>query len=144
MNKDIVLLVPEKTDEESDRVIAKWLQFGGFIKKLGKYWIRDEDLSTQKIAIYGNQTFSMILAQIYQVTLVSPDDALIARLDTKWTKRHIELNPEYALEIYYDKMLLQIHFDTRFSSFKLGLLAFHSEKLRVSRLFCIIPSRYNV
>ncbi len=52
-------------------------------------------------------------------------------------------NPEYALEIYCDKMLPQIHFNTRFSSFKLALLAFHSEKLRVSRLFCIIPSRHN-
>jgi ATP-grasp domain, R2K clade family 2 len=32
-----------------------------------------------------------VLAQIYNVKLLSPDDTLIARLDYKWTKRNIEL-----------------------------------------------------
>jgi len=91
MDKQITLLVPEKTDIEFDQVVKTWTEKGGRIKRLGKYWIRDESLVGQPIAIYGNQTFSLVLAQIYNVELVSPDDTLIARLDRKWIKRNIEL-----------------------------------------------------
>src|SRR5574339_411495 len=85
------LLIPEKTDPEFEQVFKTWTESGGQIKRLGKYWIKDEELAKQKIAIYGNQTFSLVLAQIYDVNLISPDDTLIARLDKKWTKRTILL-----------------------------------------------------
>ncbi|RFS21424.1 DUF4343 domain-containing protein [Chitinophaga silvatica] len=91
MNKQITLLIPEKTDIEFDKVVEAWLHRNGQIKRLGKYWIKDEALSNQPIAIYGNQTFSLVLALIYNVDLLSPDDTLIARLDHKWRKRKIEL-----------------------------------------------------
>lgn len=91
MNKQITLLIPEKTDPEFEKVVKSWTQKGGHIKRLGKYWIKDESIAGQPIALYGNQTFSLVLAQIYNIELISPDDTLIARLDSKWTKRHIEL-----------------------------------------------------
>jgi ATP-grasp domain, R2K clade family 2 len=91
MDKSIILLIPEKTDIEFEEVFATWIKYGGQIKRLGKYWVKDEDLLKNKIAIYGNQTFAFVLAQIYNVKLLSPDDTLIARLDYKWTKRNIEL-----------------------------------------------------
>jgi|SRR5579859_331003 len=91
MNRQITLLIPEKTDPEFDQVVIAWTRAGGHLKRLGKYWIKDESLAGRPIAIYGNQTFSLVLAQIYNVELISPDDTLIARLDTKWTKRNIEL-----------------------------------------------------
>ncbi|TWV93347.1 ATP-grasp domain-containing protein [Chitinophaga pinensis] len=89
MNNPATLLVPEKTDTEFDQVVATWLKRGGTIRQLGKYWIKEETLAQQKIAIYGNQTFALVLAQIYNVTLLSPDDTLIARLEARWVKRHI-------------------------------------------------------
>lgn len=89
MSGQITLLIPEKADLEYEQVVTTWTKRGGQLRRLGKYWIRDESLSGQPIAIYGNQTFSLVLAQIYQVELISPDDTLIAMLDVKWTKRNI-------------------------------------------------------
>lgn len=90
MNKTI-LLIPEKTDVEFEQVFKTWTDNGGEIRRLAKYWIKDESLNGQKIAIYGNQTFSLVLAQIYNVELISPNDKDIAKLDTIWTKREIEI-----------------------------------------------------
>lgn len=90
MNKTI-LLIPEKTDIEFEQVFKTWIDNGGEIKRLGKYWIKDESLKEQNIAIYGNQTFALVLAQIYNLKLISPDDKNIERLNTKWTKREIKI-----------------------------------------------------
>ena len=90
-NTSTILLIPEKTDIEFEQVFATWAGNGGEIRRLGKYWIRDEELADRKIAIYGNQTFAFVLAQIYNVELLSPDDTLITRLDTKWTGRNVQL-----------------------------------------------------
>lgn len=90
MDKPTILLIPEKTDIEFEQVFASWTNKGGQIKRLGKYWIKDEELAKQKIAIYGNQTFAFVLAQIYNVELLSPDDTLITRLENKWVKRSVQ------------------------------------------------------
>lgn len=86
-----ILLIPEKTDSEFEYVFDTWTKSGGAIRRLGKYWIKDEELAKQKIAIYGNQTFAFVLAQIYHVDLISPDDTLIARLNQEWTKRTLNV-----------------------------------------------------
>lgn len=91
MDRPTILLIPEKTDAEFEQVFATWTKNGGQIKRLGKYWIKDEEIARQKIAIYGNQAFAFVLAQIYNVELLSPDDTLIARLSNEWTKREIKL-----------------------------------------------------
>jgi hypothetical protein len=91
MDRPITLLIPEKTDIEFEQVFATWTKNGGSIKRLGKYWIKDDELAKQRIAIYGNQAFAFVLAQIYNVELLSPDDTLITRLDKKWTNRNVEL-----------------------------------------------------
>lgn len=91
MNNPVTLLVPEKTDVEFDQVIASWLKRGGNVRRLGKYWIKDDILAQQQIAIYGNQTFALVLAQIYNVSLLSTDDTLIARLENHWIKRGIRV-----------------------------------------------------
>lgn len=91
MDKQITLLIPEKADPETEQVFEAWIKSGGQARRLGKYWIRDEELARQKIAIYGNQAFALVLAQIYKVELISPDDTLIVRLDRQWTKRIIQL-----------------------------------------------------
>ncbi|MCF6407821.1 ATP-grasp domain-containing protein [Chitinophaga filiformis] len=90
-NNSTILLIAEKTDIEFEQVFAAWTDSGGEIRRLGKYWVREDELADRKVAIYGNQTFAFVLAQIYNVELLSPDDTLIARLDTKWTKRDVQL-----------------------------------------------------
>lgn len=89
MTQPTILLMPEKTDIEFEQVSHAWISRGGEVKRLGKYWIKEEALETRNIALYGNQAFAFVLAQIYNATLLSPDDSLIARLDEKWTKRKI-------------------------------------------------------
>src|SRR4051812_46759459 len=86
-----ILLIPEKADPETEQVAEAWIQNGGQTLRLGRYWIKDEGLAQQPIAIYGNQAFAFVLAQIYNVELISPDDTLIVRLDHSWTKRFIQL-----------------------------------------------------
>lgn len=90
MDKSTVLLMPEKRDTEFEQLAAAWAGMGGQVKRLGKFWVRDEEIAKYPIAIYGNQAFAMVLAQIYNLQLVSPNDAWIAELDNKWTKRIVQ------------------------------------------------------
>lgn len=89
MDISTILLVPEKADGETEAVMQVWKEKGGRVKQLGKYWVKDDDLNGKKIAIYGNQTFALILAQLYHKDLISPDEALIAGLGERWIKRKI-------------------------------------------------------
>ena len=91
MNTSITLLIPQKTDIEHEQVFSAWIEKGGQVKRLDKFWIKDEELAKQRIAVYGNQAFAFVVAQIYNVELLSPDDTLVARLESKWTKRTIQL-----------------------------------------------------
>ncbi|MBV7532905.1 ATP-grasp domain-containing protein [Chitinophaga sp. sic0106] len=91
MNQSTILLIPEKTDAEFEQIFSTWTNNGGQIKRLRKYWIKDENLTKQPIAIYGNQAFAFVLAQIYNVGLLSPDDTLIARLEKEWIKRKVAI-----------------------------------------------------
>jgi hypothetical protein len=91
MNTTPILLIPEKTDVELDEVIAAYTKRGGRVKRLGKYWVKDEALAANRVAIYGNQAFALVLAQVYELELLSPDDTLITRLNYKWSKRKIEV-----------------------------------------------------
>lgn len=91
MDASITLLIPQKTDVEHEQVFSAWQKNGGQIKRLDKFWIKDDELAKGRIAIYGNQAFAFVVAQIYNVELLSPDDTLVARLDKKWTKRTVQL-----------------------------------------------------
>lgn len=92
-----LLLLPEKSDPEFDQLAAAWMSTGAGVKRLGKYWIKDPELKGRPIAIYGNQPFAFVLAQIYEVTLVSPPDELILQLDRDWTKRSLALKQKKEL-----------------------------------------------
>lgn len=94
----MILLIPEKTDIEFEAVITSMHAGKGTTRKLGKYWVKDDTLTGKPLAIYGNQTFAMVLAQLYEKTLISPDDTLIARLPAKWTSRSIALKQLHDLQ----------------------------------------------
>lgn len=87
-----ILLIPEKHDIETNQIGEAWINLGGEVRRLGKYWIKDPSLNIGNIAVYGNQTFALVLAQIYEIPLTTPDDTLIARLDKQWTKRTITID----------------------------------------------------
>lgn len=78
------LLIPEKTDVEFGEVLSIWTARGGQLKRLGKYWIKDKELANSRLAIYGNQTFSLVLAQIYNVGLISYAGQISMRPGDSW------------------------------------------------------------
>jgi len=90
MQTDTILLIPQKADEERESVLRTWKNLGGEGRRLDRFWEKPADLADKKVAVYGNDTFALVLAQIYDLKLISPDDTLISRLDKKWTKRSIQ------------------------------------------------------
>ncbi len=86
-----VLLIGDKPDIERDAVAESWLQNGGEIKRIGKFWERPNINYNKRITIYGIDTFSLVLAQIIGVKLVEPKDELISKLNISWIKRTINI-----------------------------------------------------
>ena len=89
--KNEVLLIPEKIDSERDSVAEIWEQLGGNVVRIGKFWNKPELERGSRLTIYGNDTFSLVLAQVLSVNLIMPKDELIAELKPDWLKRNIEI-----------------------------------------------------
>jgi len=85
-----ILLIPDKQDIERDSVANTWIDKGGKVLRIGKFWERP-DIDSKRISIYGNDTFSLVLAQVVGVELMLPKDEVISEIDKKWTKRQIDI-----------------------------------------------------
>ncbi len=83
------LLIPAKSDEERDRVAQAWEAAGGRVRRVQKFWVKPDLADNEAVAIYGNDTFAQVLAQVLGLKLLSPDDALIGRISKEWTKRTV-------------------------------------------------------
>ncbi len=83
------LLIPQKSDLERDRVAAAWEQAGGKVMRVDRFWERPDLAAVESVAIYGNDTFALVLAQVMGVALETPDDALLTSLAHRWTQRKI-------------------------------------------------------
>ena len=83
------LLIPAKSDVERDRVAQAWEAAGGRVQRVEKFWVKPDLADNEAVAIYGNDTFAQVLAQVLGLKLLSPDDALIGRISKEWTKRTI-------------------------------------------------------
>jgi len=95
--KNHLLLIPEKVDLERELVADAWKDQGGLVKRIGKFWIKPQ-LQNHPVAIYGNDTFSLVLAQVLNINLISPKDELIAGLPKTWTRREINLLTKRNIE----------------------------------------------
>lgn len=87
---DKILLIPYKSDEERESVLNTWISLGGKGKKIDKFWEKLTELEDRNLAVYGNDTFALVLAEVYNLKLVTPDDSLLARLERKWIKRSVQ------------------------------------------------------
>jgi ATP-grasp domain, R2K clade family 2 len=87
------LLIPNKFDAERERVADAWIAQGGQILRIDKFWEKPNLTDGESVAIYGNDTFCLVLAQVLGVHLLMPDDALIADLTSVWTRRNIQISP---------------------------------------------------
>ncbi|MCP4439372.1 MAG: ATP-grasp domain-containing protein [Aureispira sp.] len=89
--KPLILVIPEKTDEETFAVAKAWEVLGGKVLKLGRFW-EPPKLDEYHVRVYGNDTFCNVLAQLLQLNLTAPEDALLAKFDEHYTKRWIGLS----------------------------------------------------
>lgn len=85
------LFIPEKPDLERDALATIWEQQGGTVIRVGKFWLKPKYAENTTISIYGNDTFSLVLAQVLGITLRSPQDELIAQIDSSWLKRTVKV-----------------------------------------------------
>lgn len=85
-----ILCIPNKPDNERDVVAEVWKDRGGEVIRIGKFWERPP-IDNRRVTIYGHDTFSLVLAQVIDVELISPKDEIIGDLDSRWTKRKIDI-----------------------------------------------------
>jgi ATP-grasp domain, R2K clade family 2 len=83
-----ILIIPSKPDVERDSVAAAWTARGGSVLRLDRFWVLP-DVEPGRVALYGADTFCLVLAQLLGLDLVSPQDDLLVRADRGLTKRAI-------------------------------------------------------
>jgi hypothetical protein len=84
------LLIPEKVDSERLAVTEIWQKRGGSVMKIGKFWELPE-LNPNEVAVYGNDTFYLVIAEKLGLQLDTPDDELLIKINQKWLKRKVEI-----------------------------------------------------
>jgi hypothetical protein len=70
MRTDTVLLIPQKSDEERNSVLKTWTDLGGQGQRLDRFWEKPAELENKKVAVYGNDTFALVVAQIFNLELI--------------------------------------------------------------------------
>lgn len=88
--KNETLLIPDKPDIERDSIAYIWMNNGGTVVRIGKFWEKP-NIETHRVCIYGNDTFSLVLAQVIGVKLLTVKDDWIVHFNIKWTKRQLEI-----------------------------------------------------
>ena len=95
--RDLDLLISDKADEERDAVAAAWVAAGGQILTLGRFW-EPPAVEPDRVRVYGNDSFCLVLAQKLDLELVSPADDLLLQLDPAMLGRSLRVVPFDALE----------------------------------------------
>src|SRR5690606_11387377 len=85
------LIIPAKPDLERDAVADAWEKRGGEIVRLDRFWEVPPDLPASEVALYGNDTFCLVVAEKFRVNLLSPDDRLLATAPRHLLNRDVRL-----------------------------------------------------
>lgn len=88
--KNELLLIPDKSDIERDAIATVWERNGGEVKRVGSFWKRP-DLDARRVTIYGNDTFSLVLAQVIGLKLTEPKDEVLSDISVTYIKRNITI-----------------------------------------------------
>lgn len=88
----LTLLVPNKQDEERDAVATAWVDGGGAVLRVDRFW-DPPDVEPRTVRLYGNDTFCLVLEQKLGLALVSPPDDLLLAVGQNWTGRRVEVRP---------------------------------------------------
>lgn len=88
----LLLIIPEKSDPERDRVAEAWVADGGQAERLDRFW-EPPQYDRNSVRLYGNDTFCLVLAQKLGLSLLSPADDLLIRLPYNLVKRELRVVP---------------------------------------------------
>jgi hypothetical protein len=95
--KEEILLIPNKSDIERDKLAEEWVKQKGEVRRIGKFWIKPE-IDNQRVSIYGYDTFCLVLAQILELDLISVKDEEIAKVEEPYLKRKVEIQTLKGLD----------------------------------------------
>jgi len=82
------LIIPDKPDVERDAVAAAWRASGGDMLRVDRFWVRP-DVAPERVALYGPDTFCLVIAQLLGLNLLSPPDDLLLKAAPVLTWRRI-------------------------------------------------------
>lgn len=85
-----LLLIPEKLDPERTAVAQAWTIQGGEVMSIGQFWIKP-NTQNKRVTIYGPDTFSLVLAQVLDLSLISPKDEELALVEWPFVQRNIHI-----------------------------------------------------
>ena len=88
--KNSLLLIPDKDDIERNSIAKTWEANGGEVKRIGKFWERP-DTDGKNVALYGYDSFCLVLAEVLNVSVIMPKDEWIAEVDKIFVKRTIDI-----------------------------------------------------
>lgn len=87
----LTLVVPAKADLERDAIVSAWLGAGGLVERLDRFWEPPAHLEPNRVRLYGNDTFCLVVAQQLQLALISPDDRVLAAAPQSLLHRRVSL-----------------------------------------------------
>ena len=91
-------MIPAKADAERDAVAEAWRSVGGHVRRLDRFWDPPDDLDRTRVRLYGNDAFCLVVAQKLNLTLVSPDDRVLASAPDFVVKRRVRLQGLASVE----------------------------------------------
>jgi hypothetical protein len=83
-----ILVIPAKDDPEREQVAAAWTAGGGEVVRVDRFW-DPPALDPKHVRLYGNDTFCLVLAQKWGMTLVVPPDDLLLRVPPAVLRRRV-------------------------------------------------------
>jgi hypothetical protein len=76
--ENLTLVIPDKADVERDRIADVWIEGGGTVERLARFWA-PPPIAKETVRIYGPDTFALVVAQKLGVELISPADDLLRK-----------------------------------------------------------------
>jgi len=94
----MLLIIPSKPDSERDAVAREWELRGQAVLRLDRFWEIPENVDRSAAKLYGNDTFCLVVAQKLNLTLLAPDDRIIASAPSGLVRRTVALQSLSDLE----------------------------------------------
>ncbi len=82
------LLLPSKPDLERESIARAFTSLGGRVLWLDRFW-EPPNPGDARVAVYGNDTFCLVLAEVLGLALVSPRDDVLGELPQSWLQRDL-------------------------------------------------------